>query len=251
MKFRFIVSLASLLPWTSWPFSWLCSRFIERAQKAGFTGLQAVPFRGIWRATSWSLPVFYKEHAWNPVWVVFQVLPVLKNLRFMWGASGLPAGPKDWVLFPTPWACHATERRLPGQTIDHDFKPGATLVEICPELGTPEQIADLCRRLGVWLVFDTQHFLRPKTHLGEPSVLANETNWREALRVLAPYIRVIHVKSTTGMDAEMLRYFLSIAEPRLYDVVAEFMPSKQSIMRQLEYLRNFLAELRQLCGVAA
>jgi len=249
-----LISLASLLPWSSWPFG-LAYRAIARARKAGFQGLQAVPFRGIWWATKWLLPVLYKEHAWNAVWTFLQVLPVLKNLRFMWGDAGMPATPKDWVLFPSPPACRATERRLPGETIDHGFRPGATLVELCPELDmTPEEIAEICHRRGIKLALDTQHLTRgfrvndPRHN--KPSPLANETNWRHALDVLAPHIKVLHVKAIDGLDREMVLYFLSVAPAGLYDLVAEFQPNMESMRHQLRYLQNFLTGLKELVAEA-
>lgn len=212
--------------------------------------IQILPLRGILGNELWPLPVIFREPAWNPV-------NSLREARTPDEAVIGSHNPMDWLFFPNKQDSARVFSRLPGQTIDHEFSSDGKpqLVELCPELlMTPEQIVDRCKRTGSRLVLDTEHlgrqFRESSTHYGQLSPLANDQTWRQAIDVLAPHIDVMHVKSTTGLDADIVRHFLSRARLRNITIIAEYKPSKASLVLGFIYAHRFLVNLKYLCEAA-
>ena len=219
------------------------------ALEAGYQFLQALPLRRMTGSEQFCLPVFYREHAWNPVWSFGQAR------RHEPGAEGMPSCLNDWIASPNPDKCAVIFNRLPGREISHHFEnaPGR-LVELCPELGmSPEAIAEKCRVEGHSLVLDTEHLSRNwryfdprKGKKEQPFVSYRGGGIPGTVNVLAPYIQVVHLKSVGEMSQTLVKCLFRAEHQEQLDFVAEYLPLRRDPWAVRSYMREFLIGLRKL-----
>ena len=239
---RIGISIGSMIP-----YSLISVRMIARwAKDAGYSFLQALPLRGMTGKEILALPVFYKEHAWNPVWSLSQAL------KHEPGGEGMPSYINDWIASPNPDRCQQIFDTLPGREITHHFENASgRLVELCPELQmTPMEIAEKCRREGFGLVLDTEHLSRgfrenDTDNFGKQALLIHEIMINEAIDILAPFIQIVHLKDSTPdlQDMNFVRELLSVDIRPEIDFVAEFKPKLQTPKYICDFMKRFISKL--------
>jgi len=202
------------------------------AREAGFLGAQMLPIRG---ATGEEPEAYLFEGPWNAVRGWWQ--PLLRRL----GESGEKCTWYDWLLFPNPKTCAKIVRTMERRGIPriwHDPKsaPAGSLIEVCPELDmTADAIASMCEETGNRLVLDTRHLIRPRRG-GGPNLLLKDNNWHYAVEQWAPHTEVLHFnvigegnRDTTNEIARFVRNCAELAGHEKLTVVAEFMPTRQTM----------------------
>lgn len=247
-QFRFGISPASLIPWSirSWFWPWGSPlRVAQWAADAGYDFFQGLPLRGVTGWEKWPLPTGVKEPAWNPVNSLGQVM------RHENGDAHMTSKLRDWLAFPSPATCWEVFDRLPGRAIYHGFGDGKEplLVEINPELEMSSgQIADICRDKGHRLAFDFEHFSRPHRE-GKPCPFHNNPDLteRDKVKMLAPYIDVVHVKWLTPREKETIRLLVDSPDrQQQLDFVAEYKPTLSPPWRVKQKMRKFLNGMKEL-----
>lgn len=243
--FRFGISLASLLPWSMrswfWPFG-SPLRAASWAADAGYDFLQALPLRGMTGGEFWPRYVLYKEGAWNPVNGLMQALLHLP------GGEGMPSSLRDWIAFPRVGRCHDVANRLPGTRIRHEQLP-YQLYEVNPDSGnTIEEIIQSCKQDRVSLVLDPEHLLRDSRQRPGWSPFGDTEDERfAAIEMLAPYVRVVHVKTTwDGPTGRVFRDLFGNDSAQDIDFVAEFTPSMSGPAMVRAHMKTFLGEMKAM-----
>lgn len=234
------------------------------ARAAGYDFLQILPLRGVSGMDDWHLSVRYVEGAWNPVHSLWQAL------RHQNGAEDMPSNWRDWLAFPTPEKCAVSTTTmliLHGHCfIAHSFDNNKIveligkeriLIELCPELEmSPEVIAEKCRQEGWGLVLDAEHLARPwrdfDPRKNQPHPFLDfEGGIFETIGMLAPYIRVVHVKWLTDderedVDKEIIRWLLGCDHRDEIDFVAEFTPILGPPAKVKRHMSRFLEKMREV-----
>lgn len=193
------INIASLLPWSWGPAG--PRRAWQIARKAGFDGLQILPFRG-WDRPEVAIPtqsVISLESAWNTG-------PLSRALLRAIGRLDHPHPTiKDWLLFgASRERCHDWQlraaRHFRRAILSQHVVGGwhSHPIEIHPELGLS---LDQYRAYPGGLVWDTRQVRRRGRDGALPPVTAD---WRGFLDGLAHHqiIRLIHINTTTDEVVE-------------------------------------------------
>ena len=245
--FGYGISIASLLPYAMRTALWAHGSPMmaaKWAQKAGYEFLQVLPLRGVTGRENWPLPVKYHEGAWNPV------NGLLQGLRHQIGGEGMPSTPIDWAFFPKIAECRKVEALLPGENISHHLAANG-LYEVNPDDRlAANTIARYCRDEGCRLVIDTEHLLRADRNAAEDSSVlgATRTERHEAVKVLAPYVAAVHVKSVTDSGSHtIVENLLSAANrPAEINFVAEYKPKLGTPSAVQDHMAWFLANMKMM-----